>query len=350
MDSLSKRRIVYIGRLDQASNALRRMKTLQQMGHDVTPIHIDPYLYTGLFEKFHHHLNIGPGILKLNREVLRQCAAHNPDLLWVDNKSFLQRATLLKLRKVNPAIRIIQVITDDLGARPAAWRLTRAHASCFDVHFVQRVVNINELYACGARRVAICHRSYDPDFHRPIVLSEEDKRQFHTPVGFIGTHEAEREAMIVFLIKQGIPVQVTGNDWPGKKYWSVIRPYYQGPSVYGEDYIKRINGMDIALHFLRHGNRDEQDSRTFEIPACGVFMLAERSELHQQLFEANTEAVFFDNREELLQRIIEYKQRPDERARIAAAGRNRCIQSGYSHEGRLTHILKTIYPDGSIPE
>ena len=348
MDSLNKRRIVYIGRLDPASNALRRMKTLQQMGHVVTPIDVDPYLYTGLFEKFHHHVNLGPGILTLNKAVLSQCELLNPDLIWVDNKSFLQRATLRKLRANNPTIRIIQVITDDLGARPTAWRLTRAHATFFDVHFVQRVVNVNELYACGARRVEICHRSYDPAFHRPIVLSEEDKRHFHTPVGFIGTHEADREAMIAFLIEQGIPVQVTGNDWPGKKYWSVIQPHYQGPSVYGEEYIKRINGMDIALHFLRHGNRDEQDSRTFEIPACGVFMLAERSELHAQLFEADKEAVFFDNRDDLLQKVMEYSKRPEQRARIAAAGRNRCMTSGYSHEGRLTHILKTVYPDGNI--
>jgi spore maturation protein CgeB len=69
--------------------------------------------------------------------------------------------------------------------------------------------------------------------------------------------------------------------------------------VYEEEYIKTINGMEIALHFLRHGNRDEQDSRTFEIPACKVFMIAESSELHLQLFKENEEAVFFSSKKEL---------------------------------------------------
>ena len=100
--------------------------------------------------------------------------------------------------------------------------------------------------------------------------------------------------------------------------------------------------MDIALHFLRHGNRDEQDSRTFEIPACRVFMLAERSDLHSRLFIENEEAVFFSTKEELLKKVKLYQSAKEERKRIAKNGYEKCFSAGYDHESRIKKVLETV--------
>jgi spore maturation protein CgeB len=105
--------------------------------------------------------------------------------------------------------------------------------------------------------------------------------------------------------------------------------------------------MEIALHFLRKGNRDLQDSRTFEIPACRVFMLAEYSEVHAALFEENKEAVFFRTKEELLQKVIYYKSESARRAAIAEAGYQRCFSGGYDHYHTLQRVLKTINKEDS---
>ena len=50
-------------------------------------------------------------------------------------------------------------------------------------------------------------------------------------------------------------------------------------------------------------NDDLHTSRTFEIPACGGFMLSERSKEHSDFFEENKEAIFFDSAEELFNKI-----------------------------------------------
>lgn len=305
---------------------------------------IDTIVYCGgLLEKLHHHFNVGPGISKYNSRLYDKSKLFKPDILWIDNRSFVQSATIKKLLKLNPEIKITQLITDDpFGKRKLSWRLTHQTASLIHFHFVQRTTNIAEFSSLGAQKVHICYRSFDPYFNRPIQLQEDDLLKYSCAVGFVGTYEEDRASFISYLIKNGIDVSVTGNDWPGKKYWDVIQPFYKGPSVYGEEYIKTLCGMDIALHFLRHMNRDEQDSRTFEIPASKVFMLAERSKVHEQLFEENKEAVFFSSKEELLVKVRQYLKDSTRRKEIAQKGYERCHQSGYDHRSRLQEVIQTI--------
>ncbi len=345
---MQRLKIVYVGSLDNTSNSYRRFKTLSELGHTMHGVDIEGPIYQSVFSKFHYRLNIGPGIYFLNKKISQAVKEVKPDLLLIDNKSFVQPRTLKNIRKFQPRIKIVNLITDDpTGHARVAWRLCLSTASLFDCHFVQRKVNVNELKAVGARRVELCYRSYDPAFHRPVQLQGGDIETYTCEVGFVGTYEHVRESFVAHLIQNGIPVSVTGDGWPGGKLWDIIKPYYRGVSVYGDAYIKTLNGMKIALHFLRHGNRDEQDSRTFEIPACGTFMLAEASELHLSLFENGKDAVFFESKEELLQLTKYYLQHDEERARIAACGRERGIRSGYDHASRLKVVLNTVFDNSN---
>lgn len=335
--------ILYVGSLGLNSNSLRRFNTLSLLGHHTRGINIDPLIFKSVFSRLHYHLNVGPGVSRLNKEILLLVRSAAPDLLLIDNKPFVSSGTLRKVKVLAPKMKIVNLITDDpTGQYRYAWSICLKSASLYDCHFVQRQVNVEELKAEGARRVEICYRSYDPSFHRPIELNQADKLTFSAEVGFIGTYEANREAYIAFLIENGIPVSVTGDGWPGGERWNLIKPYYKGPSVYGEPYVKTINGMKIALHFLRQANRDEQDSRSFEIPACGVFMLAESSALHRSLFEDEKEAVFFKSKEEMLEKIQYYLAHEEERKKIARAGMDRGLKSGYDHTSRLKMVIDTV--------
>ena len=338
-----KKSILYIGSLNPQSNSYRRFQTLGLMGYETIGIDVDPFIYKGNFARFHHHFNWGPGINALNKKVVAATKENAPGIIWVDNKSYLKSATLKKIKALNNQIKIINLVTDDItGKLKYQWRIALKNATRFDCFFVQRRVNVAELKSYGAKRVELCYRSYDPGFHRPVSLVDGDELRYKSIVGFVGTYESDREQYVAYLIQNNIPVVVTGDGWPKGKYWKIIEPFYRESSVYGESYIKTLNGMDIALHFLRHGNRDEQDSRTFEIPACGVFMLAEKSAVHLSLFDSEKEAVFFTAKEELLEKVKYYLEHEEERKAIAEAGLRRCRQSGYSHEGRLSGVVNTI--------
>jgi hypothetical protein len=336
--------VLYIGSLAAWCNSLRRFKALKSICPGADAIDTDPFLLPRYISGMQHHLNAGPGIFLLNRKIRDAVRKKNYDMVLVDNKPYLSKKTLLYLKIKNPAIKIADVLTDDpFGKFTKSWRLLKRTVPFYDIFFVQRKVNIDEFKKRKANHVAICYRSFDPEYNRPLLLDKADQKKYHTPVGFVGTYEDERAAYISYLIQQNIPVSITGNDWPGGKYWNIIQPFYKGPSVYGEEYIKTINGMDIALHFLRHANRDEQDSRTFELPACKVFMIAERSDLHLQLFRENEEAVFFSTKEELLHKVKLYMNDPQERYLVAERGYQRCLESGYDHRTRMLQVLVSIF-------
>ena len=71
-------------------------------------------------------------------------------------------------------------------------------------------------------------------------------------------------------------------------------------------------------------------------------MLAERTEEHLNLFGEGREAEFFDSDKELIDKVQYYLTHRNERIRIAAAGRERCIKSGYSNHDRLKAMLNLV--------
>jgi spore maturation protein CgeB len=114
--------------------------------------------------------------------------------------------------------------------------------------------------------------------------------------------------------------------------------------LYGEDYVKALCASKINLAFLRKANQDQQTSRTIEIPACGAFMLAERTTELTYLFQEGKEAEFFafDNTQELIEKITYYLNHETERKEIARLARERCLNSRYSYEEILSPLLKQV--------
>ncbi len=335
--------ILYIGSLAAWCNSLRRYKALKEIHPATEAIDTDPYILAKYISGFQHHLNFGPGIYLLNRKIRAAVRSNRYDIILVDNKPYLSAKTLRLIKKRQPSARVANLLTDDpFGKFTRSWPLLKRTASLYDVFFVQRQVNIEELKSRGAKRVEICFRSFDPAYNRPLELQGADKDEYNVSVGFVGTYENVRASYVAYLIQNNIAVWVRGNDWPGGEHWEVIKPFYKGPSVFEEEYIKAINGLDIALHFLRHGNRDEQDSRTFEITACKRCMIAESSFLHLQLFKENEEAVFFTTKEELLEKVKYYITHEAQRDRVAESGYQRCVSSGYDHRSRMEDVVKKI--------
>ena len=129
-------------------------------------------------------------------------------------------------------------------------------------------------------------------------------------------------------------------------FWERFRVHHpnlrvERREVFQDEYAKVLCATKINLGFLRKMNRDQQTARSIEIPACGAFMLAERTDEHLGLFVEGVEAEFFADDTEMVEKVRHYLAHEEKRREIAAAGRQRCLTSGYSNQERLSKVLET---------
>lgn len=330
-----------------SSNAYGRSLALERLGYVVKRVESAP---VGRF---------GPGTLAnriwcramgrwdrrtMMRDVLREAACFRPDVVMIEKGELLGEEDVRQVRTIVPERAIVAHINPDdpFGDYSKKWSRFLAAIPAYDIHFVPKAANEAEYHEKGAQAVVVYDRSFDPMLHKPVVLSDEERVRYGCDVGFIGSHAPHRERVLVELVRAQVRVAIWGNRWETGKYWRELKSVWRGPGQVGAAYPKALCGMKIALHFLRRENRDLQDSRTFEIPACRVFMLAERTADHERLFDDGREAVYFDSTEGLLANVAQYLDDEQSRIKIAEAGYLRAHSSGYDHDTRMRELMTSI--------
>jgi hypothetical protein len=204
---------------------------------------------------------------------------------------------------------------------------------------------------------------YCDEVHRPLPSLSS---KWACSVGFVGGWEPRREQLLHAVAATGAHVKIWGGYWDFLKdgRWTLRRliilkqlagkdrfafhrdptliPALQGNEVYGDDYARALSGSRIGLGFVRKVCPDQHTTRTFEIPACGSMLLADRTDEHLEFFEEGKEADYFGSEEELVDKVRFYTSHEDTRASIAAAGRRRCIDSHYAYVHRMSEVLSLV--------
>jgi spore maturation protein CgeB len=106
----------------------------------------------------------------------------------------------------------------------------------------------------------------------------------------------------------------------------------KGEGAYGPAYVAAIQRSLIGLGLLSKAKPDTFTTRSFEIPAAGRLLLAERTREHQLLFEEGVEAEFFDDVEELVTRARALLADPGRAMAMAAAGHRRVRENYQWHQ------------------
>ena len=342
-------KILYAAGLSPNDSSLHRLLALERLGHTVVPL--NAYDYDSpipLVRKIVFRLSIGPGVNRMNRDLLEAVERERPDVLWADKLLWMWPETLDKLRARGVAT-VSYMIDNAFGPRrDPGWRLYMKGISHYDLHVVQRDRNVVEYKQHGALDVIKIQTAYEPSLHFPPPEGWSD-RDRDREVSFIGSPYDQRAEFITRLWKEfGVPVSVSGNKvWRSVLMADAAAVIYKSEELYEDAYRVGIWRSKINLSFITHSNLDEFVHKSFEIAGCGGFLLAERSEGHSQRFIEDEEAVFFSDIEECVAKIRRYL--PDEaaRARIAAAGHVRAERDGYHNDRQVGLILERLA--GTIP-
>jgi spore maturation protein CgeB len=339
-------KILYAGQLSENDSALYRLWALERLGHTVAPLNSYGYQpQSALLRKVVHRVQMGPWVSRLNRDVLAMAEREKPDVFWADKLLGLRPATLAKLREMGVAT-VSYMIDNAFGPRrDPGWRLYMQCIPAFDLHVVQRDSNIADYKSRGARDVIKIQTAYEPTIHFPAEGEDYVMRDAlrSRGVSFIGTAYDDRPDFLTRLWREGIPVVISGDrQWSARLPADATAAIYTGGELYGAAYREAMWDSKVNLSFLTHSNQDEFVHKSFEIAACGGFLLAERSEGHLARFVEDEEAVFFTGFEECAEKIRRYLPDAAARGRIAAAGRARAVRDGYGNDAQMAKVLARV--------
>ena len=344
MQNFNLKKILYVGENFQGSTSLQRFLTLKRLGYYMDEVNFSQTFHKnsirGIISRILRKFSYSIDFVSANDQIYKKISLEKYYILWIDKGLTINHNLISDIKKSNRVKFVVGYHVDDMFQKYNQSIQWRQGLPLYDLVVTNKSYNVNELLSMGAKRVKFVNNCYDSLIHRPKKISEINKKRFGGKVGFVGAWEKERSDSMLFLANEGIQLRWWGGDWSNKKFKSSSSNLiYEGNAVWGDDYANAINSFDINLCFLRKINRDLQTTRSIEIPACGGFMLAERTEEHQTLFEEAKEADFFSTNEELLDKIKFYLANPNIRLKIALAGRERCEKSGYSHESILSKII-----------
>jgi spore maturation protein CgeB len=333
-------KILYTGPLVPGDTCELRRHALERLGHETIAVDSVPFVERqGLARRVERRLRLGP-LVREYHAALEAALAQRPDLLWVDKGIFVLPA-LLDAARAQGVRWLVHYSPDNYLLQQNASRHLWRGLARYDVVVTTKRSNTGLLATMGARRVLLSGNAFDPPMHRPVELAESERAALAADVSFIGRWEPDRERLLDAIAALPIRLRVRGPGWERVRS-RLLRPKCEPGAIYGEDYVKAIAAAKVNLGLLSVVAGDAITQRSIEIPACGAFMLAERTGEHRLHFVDGEEAVFFDRSDDLVRKVQQWVAADDERARIAAAGRARCLRSGYSYDDRLREVLDVL--------
>lgn len=332
-------------------------RSFRELGHEATLFSWHQYFLPGgiggrlmwLVRKAQNKYQLGPLMRRINRDLLARVLAERPQLLFVYRGTHVYPETLRRIREALPDCILVGYNNDDpfSSAYPRwMWRHFLAGVPLYDLVLAYRHHNIGEFLHIGARRVELLRSWYLPERNFPQELTADESRCFAADVVFIGHYEPDlRLRCLEAIARTGWNLKLFGHDYgwhPILKGSLTLRKYMPLQTVWGSDYNKALCGARIALCFLSKQNRDTYTRRCFEIPASGTLMLAERTDDLMEMFREGEEADFFSSAEELAAKVAYYMGNPQQRDKVASAGRARVVADGHEVVSRMRQVLEWV--------
>lgn len=341
--------LIYGECADYGSGAWCYLQTLEQMGIKADWFHpyegVTQYLRS-FFWKGIRKLNVREilkaHLTKHNQLLLQKAKVFEPDIIIILKGLFVEANTIEELKSRGSWV--VNINHDDFFSLNPNNRskVQKQAIPTYDYLFTTREVNVGELFPYN-KNVSFFPFAYFPDIHKVIELGEDERNIWRSDVLFIGTWERER-ARLLEQIVQLFPADyaIYGSQWNNVASDSPLKSYIKNKELRGDQMAHAIRYSSMSLGFLRKENRDEYTQRSFEIPACGGLLLAERTLSHQKLYKENEEAVFFDagNASELCQRIQWLLEDSKTRESIRLAGCARLQAGNHTYKDRINYLIE----------
>jgi len=320
------------------------LRALRDLGIKTELFDTHSYIPANLIGRIEEHFIFGPHIGKVNRMVVERVKEMRPDVAHFYQGHHYTAETIAQVARVSFAAGSHY---DDPFGRPQRreYRLLKKAFPEYDGYHVNRQCNVAEAATYGVKRVRVLMTYYIPWLHYPGSLSMQEQRTWGSDIVYAGHMEPDlRIECLTRVVRAGLKCRIFGGEaeWRSalpRDVYQAVRPI---PDVRGADYRRALCASKIAACFFSKWNRDQYTNRSWEIPACGVFLLSERTPAMQGFYDEGKEAEFFDCPEEFMDKVRFYLQNESARKRIAAAGYARVTASEHDIYSRMRQWLADV--------
>ena len=337
-------RILAVAETWHGANSYSYARAFRRAGHSTTLVAEEWFMAGGWRSAPLKVLRraLWPLILKeFNNAVVREANLLRPHLFFVFKGSMVTPETIKTVQRLGAAA---INFWPDVSVMAHGSLIPRS-LPAYDWVFTTKSFGLADMRRqLGIECASFMAHAFDPEVHRPTALDAGDLDQYACDVCFIGTWSPKKQRLLerfVHLLPH-LRIRVWGAQWQPAK--QSLGAAIMGRGVLGTEYAKAIAAAKVSLAILSEvragaSDGDKITSRTFEIPASGGFMLHERTDEVGQYFVEGEECAMFSDAEEMAEKANFYLLLDDRRRRIAQAGRQRCLTSGYSVDSSVIEII-----------
>jgi spore maturation protein CgeB len=316
----------------------------QRLGHEVIIFDDRRHLIPGRVRYRSRWLN-DLDLLFINRNFVALALDTKPQLVVVTGGFRISGESIRLLKK--EGIKTLLWTTDP----PAHFEPVVKSAPFYDGVCCQGTEAIEILRSIGVAEARWLPMACDPTYHRPVQVTQNEDCLIGSQVVFVGSHQICREKLFENL--REFDFAIWGPGWGRLAKESCLRGKVRGDKVPPEQWVKIYSACNIILtpHFQDEHNRfpvHQISTRVFEAMACGGFVLSDRQKDVLALFKDGEHLATFGDGKDLVDKIKYFLQCPEERKRIAAAGRREVLNK-HTYTHRIQDLLYLISEPESAP-
>lgn len=279
---------------------------------------------------------------RINKKLISTVKAFKPDLFLEagGHRIFPETVEAIKKQGVKTALWTIDA--------PRDFELIIEASSHYDYVFTGGSEAYDILRDRGIKNLHWLPFACDPEIHRPEELTEEKKMLYECDIAFVGTIDPD---LYPFRVKtlEAISDFNLGIWGPGSEMIpnsSPLKQHIRGNKTMPEIWTKIYSASKIVLclHYKDPEGRipcHQASPRVYEALSCGAFLMVDAQRDVLTLFEDGKDLVVFRDIKELRELLKYYLERPEERRKVAEAGR-KCVLEKHTYKDRIRDILEIV--------
>lgn len=281
---------------------------------------------------------------RLNNGLIKLVDHFKPDIFLVNWGGTFYPETITEIRKRFSVTTINWFI--DFPGGPGVLETALKVVPAYDYFFAQSTDALEVHEKHGNKGGRWLNAACDPEIHKPLKLTEEEKKEYECDICFVGSMYPERVELLETLTD--FNPGIWGPGWERLDVHSPLKKYIRGGAVTPDRWVKIYNASKIVINYMGHYGEDIKEDkvyqaspRVFETLGCGSFQMVDAKKDVVTLFKSGEHLVCFKKIGEVKELVKYYLDHPQEREEIAQKGRSKVL-SKHTYVHRIEKLLKAI--------